>query len=144
MLHLYSLDANTDAYRNTLSDTRGLHEGGAWKRDSDGSTLHGSLDDLLRDHDNDNNSAFVPGKGAMWLGTEDGKWVNYIAAFRYFLESSDFDLLLVHCHFLSLLLLNLGASFCCTNILFVYFFNIIKLKAIWKDAGKLTNDRRNK
>ncbi|XP_076799492.1 uncharacterized protein LOC143444218 isoform X2 [Clavelina lepadiformis] len=58
----------------------------AWKKDSDGSTLHGSLEDLLTDKkspdggredkigkNNHATSKHLSNNGSMWLGTEDGK-----------------------------------------------------------------------
>uniref|UniRef100_H2Y6B2 DH domain-containing protein n=1 Tax=Ciona savignyi TaxID=51511 RepID=H2Y6B2_CIOSA len=65
---------------------------GAWKKDSDGSTLHGSLEDLLSDttspiikHPPLAGKYSMGGKalanhGSMWLGTEDGKIKVYSTA----------------------------------------------------------------
>jgi len=45
---------------------------GAYKKDSNGSTLHGSLEDLLSDGSSSNNSVKKEASGSMWVGTEDG------------------------------------------------------------------------
>uniref|UniRef100_H2Y6B0 DH domain-containing protein n=1 Tax=Ciona savignyi TaxID=51511 RepID=H2Y6B0_CIOSA len=51
---------------------------GAWKKDSDGSTLHGSLEDLLSDTTMGGKA--LANHGSMWLGTEDGKIKVYSTA----------------------------------------------------------------
>nr|XP_026696639.1 rho guanine nucleotide exchange factor 17-like isoform X3 [Ciona intestinalis] len=65
---------------------------GAFKKDSDGSTLHGSLEDLLSDSTssmtkhpplagkNSMGSKMLSNHGSMWLGTEDGKIKVYSTA----------------------------------------------------------------
>ena len=47
--------------------------GGAFKKESNGSTLHGSLEDLLGDSSLADCSKLLANQGSMWLGTEDGK-----------------------------------------------------------------------
>jgi len=49
---------------------------GACTKDSDGTTLHGSLEDLLSEHaiaDHKSASDSLGGNGSMWMGSEDGK-----------------------------------------------------------------------
>jgi len=47
--------------------------GGAFKKESNGSTLHGSLEDLLGENSLSDCSRLLANQGSMWLGTEDGK-----------------------------------------------------------------------
>ena len=46
---------------------------GGHKKDSNGSTLHGSLEDFLSDGSSSTTSVKKENSGSMWLGTEDGK-----------------------------------------------------------------------
>ncbi|XP_039265153.1 uncharacterized protein LOC120340841 [Styela clava] len=77
----YSTIASISEYPDTASiadaGKSDNHNGGAWKIDNDGSTLHGSLEDLLGQGDNSQElrdaQKILAGQDLMWLGTEDGK-----------------------------------------------------------------------
>ena len=47
--------------------------GSGQQRNRNGSTLHGSLEDILGEENITENSEKIESSGSMWLGTEDGK-----------------------------------------------------------------------
>jgi len=72
---MYGSTATTNNVRSddkTASMTS-LLGGGAFKKESNGSTLHGSLEDLLATESLVDGSRNLSNHGSMWLGTEDGK-----------------------------------------------------------------------
>ena len=74
---MYGSTATTNNVRSddkTASMTS-LLGGGAFKKESNGSTLHGSLEDLLATESLVDGSRNLSNHGSMWLGTEDGKFV---------------------------------------------------------------------